>query len=207
MTKKTRLTRSYPIQKVRIRLDLNKIISLTKVAMSIKSKSALVLVILTAIFLAGCTSKNVTVTTDNKPSNFTLAAVHGVPSNTSIEMNSWPKKIILKSDEQNITRKIDIEEREQCYTVHPFGFETYSGDFTTKSGQKLNRLSYPEQDDSLFVIDEYGFTLDNGHCLTFSYGAVITDAISSTKEYDKAVYSNELDIAAEIMSTLTVPNK
>ena len=111
-------------------------------------------------------------------------------------------------NEQNITRKIDIEEREQCYKKHPFGFETYSGEFTTKNGQKLNRLSYPEKGaDSLFVIDEYGFNLDNNQCLTFSYSAVITDALSSTGEYDEKVYSNELDIAAEIMNTLTTPNK
>ena len=63
----------------------------------------------------GCTSKNVTVTKDNQSNSFTLAAVHGVPSNTNIEMNSWPKEIALKSDEQNITRKIAIEEHEECY--------------------------------------------------------------------------------------------
>lgn len=180
--------------------------SLSKAAMSTKSKSALALSILIAIFLVGCTSKNITVTTDDKSDSFTLATIHGVPSDTNIEMNSWPKEITLKSDEQNITRKIDIEERNECYKKHPFDFETYSGDFTTKSGQKLNRLSYPEKGaDSLFVVDEYGYTLDNGRCLTFSYNAVIADALSSTGEYDESVYSNELDIAAEIMSTLTVP--
>jgi hypothetical protein len=138
--------------------------------MSIKSKSALILFALTATFLIGCTSKNVTVTTDNQSSDFTLAAVHGVPSNTNIEINSWPKEITLKSGEPNITRKIAIEELEDCYTKHPFGFETYSGDFVTKNGQKLSRMSYPEKiaDSQLFVGDEYGFNLDNGHCLTFS---------------------------------------
>ena len=65
-------------------------------------------------------------------------------------------------------------------------------------------MSYPESgNDSLFVADEYGYTLNNGRCLTFTYVAVVKGALSNGSP-DKDIYSKELGVAAEIMSTLTV---
>jgi len=182
--------------------------SLIKQVMFIKSKSSLIILTIATIFLVGCNSNNVAIEIDNPSNNFSLDAVHGVTPSLVIEKNSWPTKILLNSDDRNVARKIDVEEREECYKKHSYGFETYSGDFITKSSQKLNRLSYPEKgSNSLFVVDEYGYTLSNGNCLTFSYTAIVENALSSNGEYDDSVYSDELSIASEIMSSLKVPNE
>ncbi len=170
-----------------------------------KSKSLPTLILSIAIiFLVGCTS-NVKPVEKSASETFSLSAINGVPKDTNITLDSLPKEIPLTSNDSNTTRKIDVSIREKCYTEHPFGFETYSGEFFTQNNDKLNRLSYPEHgSDSLFVVDEYGYVLSNDSCLTFSYNAAVKGAISG-ESYDKTIYSKELEKAAEIMKTLTIP--
>jgi hypothetical protein len=169
--------------------------------MTTKNKSFLVIITLATIFLIGCAPKDVKQTTDN----ISLAEIKGVSQNTNIDLDYLPTEIALNSENENITRKIVITERDKCSEQHPFGFETYLGEFTTINNEQLKRLSYPEiGDDLLFIVDEYGYLLDNGKCLTFSYNATVSEAIING-EYNKNIYFKELDIAAQIMSTLTLP--